>query len=315
MVVLAIRRLLLGFLTLGLTLLLVFVMVRLIPGNPAAVLLSDDATSEQIDYVTRLWGLDEPIPVQFAVYINNLLHGDAGDSYQYQTTAGSAGQDAMSLVVSRLPLTVELALASIVLSIVIAVPLGLLSAIWRDTWFDHTTMGATLMVGSIPNFWIGMQLILLFGVTLRLLPTGGSGTPKHLVLPAITLALPFIAVLTRLTRTEVARVMQAEFITTARAKGLGAQAVVIRHALRNAMIPIATILGLRLGGLLNGAVVVEVLFGWPGLGRLLIDAINARDYPIIQVVVPLAAVMYVAINIAVDILYGVLDPRVRMGRS
>jgi ABC-type dipeptide/oligopeptide/nickel transport system permease component len=315
MVGLVIRRLLLGLLTLVLTLWLVFMMVRLIPGNPAAVLLSDDATTEQIDYVTQLWGLDDPIPVQFGVYINNLLHGNAGDSYQYQTTAGSAGQDAMSLVLARLPLTVELAVTSIVLSILVSIPLGLISALLRDTWLDHVTMTTTLLVGSIPNFWIGMQLILLFGVTLGLLPTGGSGTPKHVILPAITLALPFIAVLTRLTRTEVARVMRAEFITTARAKGLDSQTVVVRHALRNAMIPIATILGLRLGGLLNGAVVVEVLFGWPGLGRLLIDAINARDYPIIQVVVPLAAVMYVAINIVVDILYGILDPRVMMGPS
>lgn len=314
MLALVTRRILLGFLTLFLTLVLVFAMVRLIPGNPAAVLLKDDATVEQIEYIKKLWGLDEPIPVQFGIYLKNLIRGDGGDSYQFQTTAGASGTDAIGLVVGRLPATIELAVVSILLSILIAMPLGLISALWQDSWLDHTVMTVSLLIGSIPNFWIGMQFILLFGVTLGILPTGGSGSASHVLLPALTLALPFIAILLRLTRTEVARVLQAEYITTARAKGLKSTTVLVRHALRNAMIPLVTMLGLRLGGLLNGTVVVEVLFGWPGLGRLLIDSINARDYPVIQIVVPLSAVMFVVINVLVDVTYGLLDPRMRAVR-
>jgi ABC-type dipeptide/oligopeptide/nickel transport system permease component len=312
---LLIRRTLLGVLTLIVTLILVFAMVRLLPGNPAAVLLRDDATPEQVAYISELWGLDKPIPVQFVIYLGNLLRGDAGDSYQYQSTAGSPGTPAIGLVLSRVPATIQLAVVSVLMSIVVAVPLGILTAVWRDSWLDHATVTSTLLLGSLPNFWIGMQLILFFGVVHRLLPTSGSGTPQHIILPAITLALPFMVILLRLTRTEVARVLQAEYITTARSKGLPPRTVLVRHALRNAMIPLVTIMGLRLGGLLNGAVVVETLFGWPGLGRLMIEAIEARDYPLIQVIVPLSAVIFVIVNVSVDIMYGLLDPRVKVGAS
>jgi peptide/nickel transport system permease protein len=312
---LLIRRTLLGVLTLLVTLTLVFAMVRLLPGDPAAVLLREDATPEQVQRINELWGLNEPVPVQFLIYLGNLLRGDAGDSYQYQSTAGSPGTPAVGLVLSRVPATAQLAVVSLLISVVIAVPLGIITAVWRDSWLDHTTMGSSLLLGSLPNFWIGMQFILLFGVVLGVLPTGGSGTPQHIVLPAVTLAIPFAVVLLRMTRTEVARVLRADFITTARAKGLPPNTVLVRHALRNAMIPLVTIMGLRLGSLLNGAVVVETLFGWPGLGRLMIEAINARDYPLIQVIVPLSAVIFVVINVLVDILYGVIDPRVQVGAA
>lgn len=315
MLALLIRRTLLGVLTLLVTLTLVFAMVRLLPGDPAAVLLREDATPEQVQRINELWGLNEPVPVQFLIYLGNLLRGDAGDSYQYQSTAGSPGTPAVGLVLSRVPATAQLAVVSLLISVVIAVPLGIITAVWRDSWLDHTTMGSSLLLGSLPNFWIGMQFILLFGVVLGVLPTGGSGTPQHIVLPAVTLAIPFAVVLLRMTRTEVARVLRADFITTARAKGLPPNTVLVRHALRNAMIPLVTIMGLRLGSLLNGAVVVETLFGWPGLGRLMIEAINARDYPLIQVIVPLSAVIFVVINVLVDILYGVIDPRVQVGAA
>jgi ABC-type dipeptide/oligopeptide/nickel transport system permease component len=315
MITLLIRRTLLGLVTLVVTLVLIFLMVRLLPGNPAAVLLRDDASPEQVAYINELWGLNEPIPQQFLIYVGNLLRGNAGDSYQYQSTAGSPGTPAIGLVLSRVPATIELAVVSILISVAVAVPLGILTALRRDTVLDHATTTSALLLGSLPNFWIGMQLILLFGVILGILPTSGAGTPQHVILPAVTLAIPFMVVMLRLTRTEVARVLRAEYITTARAKGLKGNTVLIRHALRNAMIPLVTVMGLRLGGLLNGAVVVETLFGWPGVGRLMIDAIDARDYPLIQVLVPFSAVVFVIINISVDIIYGFLDPRVKVGAS
>lgn len=311
MVRMLVNRTLLGGLTLVVSLVLVFVIVRVIPSDPAAVLLRDDATPEQIDQVRRLWGLDRPIPEQFAVYVGNLLRGNAGESYQFQRDAGVAGTSAFALVIDRIPATVQLALSALVLAIAIGVPLGAYTALKPDSWLDHATLGITILLTSLPSFWTGMLLILLFGLVLGVLPTGGTGTPLHVVLPAVTLALPFAAVLARLARTEMARVLRTEYIVTARAKGLPGQRVLWRHALRNALIPLVTVIGLRLGHLLNGAVVVETLFRWPGVGRLMIDAIGARDYPVVQVIVPLTAALFVLVNILVDMVYGIVDPRVR----
>lgn len=306
-----VKRALLGMLTLVVALVLVFVIVRLIPSDPAAVLLRDDATPEQIQQVRQLWGLDRPIPEQFVVYVGNLLRGNAGESYQFQRDAGVPGTPAFGLVLDRVPATLELALAALFLAILVGVPLGAYTALKPDSWLDHATLFVTIMLTSLPSFWIGMLLIMLFGLALGLLPTGGSGTPQHVILPAVTLALPFAAVLSRLARTEMGRVLRAEYIVTARAKGLQGQTVLWKHALRNACIPLVTVIGLRLSHLLNGAVIVETLFRWPGVGRLMIDAIGARDYPVVQVIVPLSAVLFVLVNILVDVLYGVVDPRVR----
>lgn len=308
-----VQRALLGGITLVVSLVLVFTILRLVPSDPASVLLRDDATPEQIEYVRQLWGLDQPVYVQFFVYVGNLLRGDAGDSYQFQRTAGERGTPAFELVVSRISATVELAFAALAISILVAIPLGVLTALKADSPFDHAVLSVTILLSSLPNFWIGMQMILLFGLGLGVLPTGGFGTPQHVILPAVTLALPFIVVLTRMTRTETARVLRSDFVRTANAKGLPPRTVLWGHALRNAMIPLVVIIGLRLGGLLNGAVVVETLFRWPGIGRLMIEAISARDYPIVQVIVPLTALIFVVINFAVDVVNGWVDPRVRLG--
>lgn len=308
-----VKRALLGLLTMVVSLVLVFVIVRVIPSDPAAVLLRDDATPEQIEQVRRHWGLDRSIAEQFAVYVVNLLHGDAGESYQFLRTAGVAGTPAFGLVVDRIPATIWLSFAALILAIGVGIPLGVYAGLKPDSWLDRLVLGITILLTSLPSFWIGMLLILGLALGLGALPTGGSETPQHIVLPAVTLALPFAAILARLTRTEMARVLRAEYVTTARAKGLPGSTVLWRHALRNALIPLVTVIGLRLSHLLNGAVVVETLFRWPGVGRLMIDSIAARDYPVVQVIVPLTAVLFVAVNIVVDVLYGVIDPRVRVG--
>jgi peptide/nickel transport system permease protein len=310
---LLVQRAVLGSFTLVVSMVLVFIILRMIPSDPAAVLLRDDATEEQVEYVRRLWGLDRPVYEQFFIYVGNLLQGNAGESYQFQRTAGEPGTPAFELVVSRVPATIELAFAALILAIVVSLPLGVLTALKPDSMLDHAVLTVTIMLSSLPNFWIGMQLILLFSLGLGVLPTGGFGTPQHIILPAITLALPFIVILTRMTRTETARILKSDYVRTANAKGLAPRTVLWGHALRNAMIPLVIIIGLRLGGLLNGAVVVETLFRWPGVGRLMIDAIAARDYPIVQVLVPFTALVFVAINFAVDVINGWVDPRVRMG--
>ena len=315
MIRLLVTRAVLGGVTLLVTLVLVFVLVRMAPSDPAAVLLRDDATADQIEYVRQLWGLDRPIAEQFVVYVGNLLHGDAGFSYQYRRTSGNtadSGISALSLVVARLPATAQLAGLALLISIAVAIPLGVLTALKQDSFLDHAVLSVSLVLSSFPNFWIGLQLIILVALGLGIVPTGGIGTPQHLILPALTLSAHFCVVLTRLTRTEMVRALRSDYVVTARSKGLSERAVAIRHALRNTLIPLVTVIGLRLGGLLTGAVVVETLFRYPGIGALMIDAIAARDYPIVQVIVPWTAVVFIAMNILVDVLYGVVDPRVRV---
>jgi peptide/nickel transport system permease protein len=211
-----------------------------------------------------------------------------------------------------MPNTIVLALAALLLAILVAIPLGTITALKADSWLDRAVFAVSMTLTAFPNFFIGMVLILIFALGLKLVPTGGFGTPQNVILPAITLAIPFIVSLTRVTRTEMGRVLRSEYITTARAKGLNQRTVLLRHALRNALIPLVTIIGLRLGGLLGGAVIVETLFRWPGIGLLMNQAIQTRDYPVVQYLVPLAALIFVLANFTVDVLYGVLDPRVRL---
>jgi peptide/nickel transport system permease protein len=307
-----VKRAIQGLLTLIVATILIFALMRLIPSDPALVLLREDATPAQIAYVRQLWGLDQPIYVQFWVYLTNLARGDAGDSFQYRFTAGGAGTPAFALVLDRLPATVHLAFAALLISVAVSIPVGVLLALRQDSLLDHSVMTALLVLGSLPVFWIGLELILLFGLVLGVLPTGGAGTPRHVILPALTLALPFAVILTRLTRTEMVRVLREDYIVTARSKGLPRMMVVMKHALRNALVPIVTVTGLRLAALLHGAVVVETVFAWPGLGRLMIESVAARDYPVVQVIVPFAALVFVVINLLVDLSYGWLDPRVRV---
>jgi ABC-type dipeptide/oligopeptide/nickel transport system permease component len=289
-------------------------LVRILPSDPAALLVPGDAPPQDVDYVRHLWGLDRSIPEQFVTYVINLLSGNAGNSYQYSIiSAGQPGTPAFGLVMNRLPNTLQLALVTLIFSVLIAIPLGVITALNADSWLDHTIFSASMALTALPSFFIGILLIYLFALYLKLLPTGGIGKPENLVLPALVLSFHFIVTLTRLTRTEMGRVLKSEYITTAHAKGLARSTVFWKHALRNTMIPLVTVIGLRLGSLFNGAVVVETMFRWPGIGKMMVDAIGARDYPVIQVIVPLSAVVFVVINILVDLIYGMVDPRVRVG--
>jgi peptide/nickel transport system permease protein len=308
-----IRRIIQGIGTLIVTMVLIFVILRLIPSDPATILLVDDATPEQVAAVRQLWGLDQPIYVQFVKYVSNLLQGDAGDSFQYHYVPGNPGTPAFGLVMERFPATIQLALTALAISLVVSIPLGIFTALHRDSPLDYFVTGSVLTIGSLPNFWLGLLLILFFSLNLHLLPTGGRDTPQSVILPAVTLSLHFSVMLTRLTRTEVARVMDSDYIRTARSKGLPVRAVVWGHAMKNAMLPLVTVTGLRLGTLLHGSVVTETVFNWPGIGRLMIESVTARDYPVVQVIVPISALVFVASNFLVDILYAWVDPRVRVG--
>lgn len=307
---LLVLRSLRGVITLVLTIVFVFVLLRWLPADPATMLMGDSATPEQIAEARTLWGLDRPMTEQFLVYVTNLARGNAGYSFQY-LVAGQPAIPAVQLVMSRIPATLVLSVTALVLAIAVSIPLGVITALKSGSLLDNAVLAVTLTLTSFPGFFVGMVLILVFGLGLKLLPTGGIGTPQHLVLPSITLALPFIVILTRVTRTEMGRILQAEYIRTARAKGLSGRTVLFRHALRNALIPLVTLIGLRLGGLLNGAVIVETLFRWPGVGSLMIQSIAARDYPVVQVLVPYAALIFIVSNFVVDVIYAVLDPRVR----
>ncbi|CAG0943461.1 Glutathione transport system permease protein GsiC [Anaerolineae bacterium] len=302
-------RILRGIVTLALTLILVFVLLRVLPSDPAALLLRNDATEEQIEEARHFWGLDRPIHEQFIVYLSNLVRGDAGNSFQYTR----ADIPAVELVASRIPNTIILSITALLIACTVSIPLGVITSMKPGSLLDNTVFGISFTLTAFPGFFVGMLLILFFALQLRLVPTGGNDQPTSIILPAVTLALPFIVTLTRVTRTEMGRILRSDYIITARAKGLRPNMVMFRHALRNAMIPLVTMIGLRLGGLLGGAVIVETLFRWPGLGSLMIQSILSRDYPVVQVLVPQAALMFILANLFVDILYGYLDPRIRTG--
>lgn len=281
----------------------VFVVMRL-SGDPVPLLLPPDAPHSEILRVRAELGLDRPLPVQYAVFLKNLLHGDFGRSIHFR-------EPALSVVRDYLGATVELGLTAFALAIVVAIPVGLLSAIRRGGAIDHATMSVALVGQSAPTFFLGILFILLFSLKAGLLPTSGRGDWRYLVLPAVTLGAFAMASVARLTRSAVLEVLGADYVRTARAKGLSELAVVSKHTLRNAALPIVTITALQLGTLLGGAVVTESVFAWPGIGRLAVQSIYNRDYPVVQCVVFLSAVTFIVLNLCVDILYGVLDPRVR----
>jgi ABC-type dipeptide/oligopeptide/nickel transport system permease component len=283
----------------------VFVVMRL-SGDPVPLLLPPDAPLSEIFRVRAELGLDRSLPVQYAVFLANLARGDFGRSIKFRVPA-------VDVVVERLPATLELGLASFALAIAVAVPIGLLSAVRRNSLVDHTAMGLALVGQSAPTFFIGILFILVFSLKAGWLPTSGRETVAHLVLPAATLALFTMASVARITRSAMLEVLRADYIRTARAKGLHEAPVILKHTLRNASIPILTITALQFGTLLGGAVVTETVFAWPGIGRLAIQSIYNRDYPVVQCVVFLSAVLFIAVNFCVDLLYGLLDPRARAG--
>ncbi|MDR7543517.1 MAG: ABC transporter permease [Armatimonadota bacterium] len=307
-----VRRLGVALSTLGLVVAASFLMVRLAPGDPAEAFADEVRLSdEQLTRARHALGLDRPVPLQFAAYLGRLLRGDLGRSYFSQEPVGA-------LIRSRLRFTLELALAAHVLSVAIGIPLGLLAAVRRDSWLDHLAMTSAVALHAMPRFWIGLALLLVFALRLPWFPVIGAGSPgdpldrlHHLVLPAMAVALTQAALLARVTRAGMLEALSQDFVRTARGKGLAPRHVLIRHGLRSALPPVATVAGLGLGRLLGGSVVIETVFVRPGIGTLLVEAMRSRDYPVVQGAILIFAVGIVVLNAAVDLLYPVFDPRVR----
>jgi len=297
------RRLWQSALTLGVSV-LVFVILRVVPGDPAKMLLPDGAPQSAVDELNRQLGLHEPLYVQYGLFLQSVFRGDFGQSFQYRAPA-------LRVVVERLAATVQLALAALLITVGVGVSLGIVAAVRRGTGYDYASTVLAVLGQSLPNFWLGIMLILLFGVALRWLPTSGFESWRHLILPAVTLAAFPMALVARLTRSSMLEILGRDFIRTGRAKGLAERAVILRHALRNAAVPLLTVLGLQIGTLLGGAVITESVFAWPGMGKLVVDAIFFRDFPVVQTVLILSATIFVVINLLVDLLYTVIDPRIR----
>lgn len=266
-------------------------------------MLREGASDAEVERLRAELGLDKSLPLQYGHFVWLALQGDLGTSFRYS-------QSAINVVLEFLPATLLLAFAALALSIIIALPLGVISAVRRGSVWDHLSMTFAVLGQAMPPFWLGIMLIFTVSVRLRLLPTSGAGDISHLILPAITLSAYQTALLTRLVRSGLLEVLGQDYVRTAHSKGLKVAVVVWKHALRNTLIPLITVVGVQLGALVAGAIVVETVFAWPGVGRLLIQAINGRDYPVIQAGVLVVSVMVVAINIVVDIFYAYIDPRI-----
>lgn len=299
-----IRRLLQSILVLFGVSLVVFLILHL-TGDPTLLLLPPDATAEEIHRFREAMGFNDPVLVQYLRFFRGAVQGNFGDSLRH-------GEPAFALVVERLPATLELTAAALLVALCLALPAGIISAVRRNTPLDYATTVVALLGQSMPTFWLGIMLILIFSVQLSLLPSSGRGDLEHLVLPAITLGLFTTARITRLTRSGMLEVLGQDFIRTARAKGVSERPVIWKHALKNASIPIVTIVGIELGTLLGGAVITETIFAWPGVGRLSVQAIFNRDYPVVQAAVFVLASTFVLVNLIVDIAYTYLDPRIRL---
>jgi ABC-type dipeptide/oligopeptide/nickel transport system permease component len=282
----------------------VFLILHL-TGDPAALLLPPDATAEDVARFRKSMGFDDPVVVQYVRFLKGALRGDFGESLRH-------GEPAMGLVVERMPATFELAGAGLLLALCLAIPAGIISAVKRNTLVDYVSTVVALLGQAMPTFWLGIMLILVFSVRLNWLPSSGRGDLQHLILPAITLGLFTTARITRLTRSGMLEVLGQDYIRTARAKGVSEPPVVWKHALKNASIPIVTIVGIELGTVLGGSVITETIFAWPGVGRLSVQAIFNRDYPVVQAAVFLLASTFVIVNLLVDVVYTYLDPRIRL---
>lgn len=284
---------------------LVFFLIHLVPGDPVEVMLGESAQPADRAALRHALGLDQPVPVQLFNYFNGLLHFDLGTSLHSQRPIAE-------VMLERMPATLELAVAALLVAVVIAFPLGVLSAVRKDTTLDHGARVISLLGISIPHFWLGPLLILIFSLWLGWLPVSGREGFASLVLPALTLGTALAAILSRMVRATLLETLNEDYIRTARAKGLSEYTVVLHHALRNALLPVITVLGLQLGALLGGAIVTEMVFSWPGLGQLTIEAIHRRDYPVVQACILLISVTYVLVNTLTDLAYVWLDPRVRL---
>jgi peptide/nickel transport system permease protein len=283
----------------------VFLILNL-TGDPARLMVRQDATEQEVQEMRVAMGFDQPLPIRFVRFMGGALQGDFGKSLRFRE------EPAIKLVMERFPATLQLAGVTFVWSVSAALVLGLVSAVKRYSWIDNLATLLALVGQSMPNFWLGIMLILFFAVSLRWLPAYGSGGPEHLILPALTLGAFIVARNTRLIRSTMIEVLSQDYIRTGRAKGLSERGVVVRHALKNAAIPVVTLVGLDVGALLGGAVVTETVFAWPGVGRLAIESINSRDFPVVSAVVFFVASGFVLINLLVDMLYTWLDPRIRL---
>lgn len=299
-----VRRLLLTVPVVWIVVTLVFGLIHLVPGDPVAQMLGEGASTTQVERLRHELGLDRPILDQYRTYMAGVLRGDLGVSFRNQETVAQS-------IRSRYPATLELAVASMILSILIAVPLGVIAAVRRGKTVDRLIGFVSLVGLSLPNFALGPLLILLFSITLGLLPVSGRDGPLHLILPAITLGGGAAATIVRMVRGSMLEEIRQDYVRTARAKGLGDRAVFFGHALRNGLIPVLTLLGLQAGMLLTGTMITEIIFSWPGIGRLTYQAIAARDYPLAQGCFLAIAVTYILVNLATDLIYSVVDPRIR----
>jgi len=312
--------------------LLVFLLIQAAPGDPTLMLLGEDSTQEDIDQATKRWGLDQPIYVQYIKFFMSAVQGDFGRSFKYD-------EPVLDVIINRIPATLELASASVIIAVIFAIPLGVWAAAKPNSWVDNTGTTFGLFGISMPSFWFGIMLILLFAGILNILPSAGRDTYgiagpqitgfyildsaiqgnwagvrdglEHVFLPAVALGSNMLGILMRVTRSSVLEVMHEEYVTTARAKGLVERKVLWRHVVRNALIPVITVVGLELGTLLSGSIIVETVFSWPGSGSLLVIALNARDHPLVTGLVLVYTVAFVAINFLIDVLYAVIDPRIR----
>lgn len=284
---------------------LVFSLIHLVPGDPAQSMLGESAAPGDVAELRAKLGLDRPVLVQYGEYLSRAVRGDLGRSFRYGTPVTQE-------IGARLVRTAQLAVAAMAVAILLAVPLGTLAAVFRGRAIDQAAMTLSLVGVSLPNFWLGPVLAMVFAVSLGWLPVSGAGSVAHLVLPAVTLGAALAAVLARLTRASVVEELQELYVVAARARGLSRARTVVRHALRNSLVPVVTVIGLQFGAVLTGTIITETIFAWPGLGRLLIQAIGFRDYPLVQGCILFIAVTYVAMNVLVDLAYGWLDPRIRV---
>jgi peptide/nickel transport system permease protein len=299
-----VRTLLLSLITLFGVSVLIFLMLRVLPGDPARVLAGLNASEEQVAQIRAQLGLDESLLSQYWHFISGVLTGDLGQSAR-------TSRPVVTEIVARLPATLILAITATVIGSLLGVTAGVLAAVRRNTLVDHVVSGVAMMGVSMPVYWLGLLLILLFAVKLGWLPAAGSGSPLSIVLPAVTLAAFSTALVSRMTRASMLEVLGQDFMRTAEAKGAPPLTVIIRHGLRNAFIPVLTVISLQFGALLGGAVLTETVFGWPGIGRLLVDSIGARDFAVVQGLVLVYATLFILVNVIVDVLYVVVDPRIR----
>lgn len=326
------KRVLLAIPTIIGVTIVVFLIVHMIPGDPAQVMLYPQGTPEAVEALRVRMGLDQPLHIQYLTWVNNVLHGDLGDSVQ-------SYEPVLKEIWDRFPATIELSLAAIFIAVAVGIPLGVLAARKRNSFIDYLCISVSLLGVSIPVFWLGMMLIFVFAAILNILPVSGRLTmglsvdqvtglylidslitgnfnafgdaAKHLVLPAIALATIPLALIVRVTRSSMLDVLNEDYIRTARAKGVPLAKVIFKHALKNALIPVITVIGLQFGTLMGGAILTEEVFSWPGIGRLIVGAIYNRDYPLIQGVVLIVSLIFILINLLVDILYAYIDPRIR----